>query len=325
MGGFGFAVIGCGAIATLAAKEIVKSGCGRLVSVWSRTVSRAEKFAARFGAVVAPSAASAMTAPGVDFVYVATPNSSHVEYCMLAVSLGVPVLCEKPLALCARDADRIFSFARERRVYVAEAMWTWFNPVSIAVRDAVHGGTIGATVSAKLKFMYPISHMSKNPRLTSPALGGGALLDIGIYPVRYAYELFGMPVSVECVGDVRGGVDYGEEIVFGYDGFDARLSVSMTKLRGESAVVYGSDGKITVPRFHAASRADIVGVKHASVKDRSPKYALEFSSVFREISEGMTESAFNPPRSTVDTLRLLDECRRLMGVKYPCDDEESAE
>lgn len=313
-----WAFIGCGDIAEKVAKELLKDGSGRIASVWNRTRSRAEKFAEKFGGKVHGNAEEAIRADGVDCVYVATTHDCHAQFTKLAVNAGVAVLCEKPITVNTEQCEEVFGLAERKGVYVAEAMWTWHNPVSLKVREWIKDGKIGAVKRVYGLFSFNIVQNGKK-RLTSPELIGGALLDIGIYPVRYAYELFGMPESIACSGKLKGGVDFGEKIYMNYGDFEAELVVSMKKLRGEKFVIEGSDGKIVVPFFHSAKSAKLTGKHREIFKSDCLAYGLQLRHTAEDVLSGKTESDHCPRTATLETMKLLDECRRQMGLIYPCE------
>lgn len=313
---FGLAFIGCGKMAETAAGELNKSGVGKIVAVFNRTPSRAEDFVKKFGGKVYGTAEEAICAPGVDCVYIATPHNNHAEYSELAINSGVPVLCEKPSAVNFSQAEEVFSLAKAKKVYFAEAMWTWHNPVSVKVKSWINAGAIGKIKRVIASFAYPICKMSQNPRLTTPCLAGGALLDIGIYPVRYVSELFGEPKKIECSGDVN-GVDYEENIKLFYDDFCAEIYVSMKRLRGERLIIEGEKGKISVPCYHKAKKAVLKAESKETFKNDSLLYALQFKHTAEDIAAGRLFSPFNPPEKTLETIKILDECRRQMNIVYP--------
>ena len=168
-------------------------------------------------------------------------------------------------------------------------------------------------------YALPVFRLTENPRHTSPELIGGALMDVGIYPIRYAYELFGMPEKISCRGTLEGGVDFTENVRMEYENFAADIFVSRRKIAGERFVICGTKGKIVVPYFHMASRALLKGDRRERLCDRTPKYLNEFRRVAEEISAGRTESCYCPAQSTLDTMKLLDLCRRDLGLVYPCE------
>ena len=159
--------------------------------------------------------------------------------------------------------------------------------------------------------------ISGNPRLVDPVRLGGALVDIGVYPIRYTYELFGMPKKIVCEGSVEGGVDHKEKVTLFYDGFEAEPMNDMDEFKGEEFVIEGDRGAIRVPWFHCAREAFLSGEEEAHFEDDSPKYGTQMRCVSEEITAGWKESAYCPPAHTLDVMRILDECRRQMGLVYP--------
>lgn len=320
---FGWAFLGCGGIAYTVAKELKKEKNCEIVSCWNRTPARAEAFAKKFGTTAYPTVEEAISAPGVDGVYIAVIASRHAELIRRCIERGVPVLCEKPFTVNTAEAEEVFSLARQKNTYLAEAMWTWYNAPALKIREWVKSGKIGTVKNVKATYAFPMLKFSKNPRLTTRELIGGALMDIGIYPVRYLYELFGMPKSISCKGNIVGGVDLSEEMVIDYGSFRAELTVSMEKMLGEELVIEGTKGKITSPYFHMAKKASLTGENKEKFVDKSLKYAVEFSRVAEEIGAELVESRYCPAQSTIDTMKLLDECRRQMGVIYPQEEKKS--
>lgn len=312
---FGWAFLGCGNIARQVADELSGTGT-RIVSCWNRTPQRAREFAERYGCEAYPSPEQALSAPGVDGAYIAVTADSHFAYMQKALSCGTPVLCEKPFAVNVGEAERAFSLARSRGLYLAEAMWTWFNSPAQTVRRWIGEGKIGKVVRVAARYAERYIDI---PRFSSPALLGGALVDIGVYPIRYCYELFGMPRSVVCRGSLVGGVDRSEWVTLGYDGFSAELDISVEESRGEEMTITGTEGEIVIPAFHCAREALLSGRESAHHTDDAPKYGVQMRRAAEEIAAGRRESAFSTPQATLDTMRLLDECRRQLGLVYPCE------
>lgn len=316
---FGWAIIGCGKIAEKAATQIRQIGAGKIAAVWNRTAARAEKFAKKFGGKVCSSAEEAARAEGVNCVYVATTHDKHAHFSAVAINAGVPVLCEKPVTVNAEQAEELFALARSKNVYLAEAMWTWHNPVTLKVAGWVKSGAIGEIKRVKATFGFPMLLVNKNPRLVKRELIGGVLLDLGIYPVRYVYGLFGEPKSIECRGKVIDGVDYDDNIIMDYGGFKAEVSTSMRKFIGEKVVIEGTKGKITVPYFHTARKAKLRGARKENFVCADYLFGLEFKHTAEDILSAKKESAFCAPSDTLAVMRILDECRKQTGVVYPCE------
>ena len=317
---FGWTVIGCGGIANTVAQEIAEEGSGKVVACWNRTPARAAAFASRFGCKAYPTAKEAITAEGVEGVYIATTHDMHGHYAKLCIECGVPVLCEKPFTVNRKEAEEVFALAKEKGVYVAEAMWTWFNSPAQTVRRWVREGKVGAVQSVYASLAFPLLETCDNPRLTAPELIGGALMDIGVYPVRYILELFGMPKSVAAKGELAGGVDIEETITMDYGSFTAEILSSIRKGEPETLVIRGTEGEIVVPDFHMTRQGALTGKHGDSFTCTALLYGTQCRIVSEEIRAGKTESDCASRQSVLDTMALLDECRRQLGVVYPCEE-----
>ena len=319
---FRWCFVGTGTLALQVAEEITKTGRHAVTAVCSRRFESAEIFAKKYGAEAYHDLNEALAFGQVDGVYVVTPHSSHYEYTKAAIEAGVPVLCEKPFSTDAKKTRELFALARKKKVYAAEAMWTWFSPVAHKVKQWLDDGEFGKI--SKVSLSYHMNFYRNLDRLTNPEKAGGALLDIGIYPVTYIYRLFGRPKKVICRGKVVDGIDRGEEIFLQYpDGMVCHATVSMEDLRGlERLEISGTKASIRQFMFHYADKVKLVrkkGRNELFCGDGS--YTNEFDCAAAEIREGLTESILVPPKATKDVMVILDECRRQMGVVYPFDEQ----
>jgi len=321
MGKFGWAYIGCGGIAHTTARELLKSGEGEIVAVWNRTREKAEAFAKKFGGKVYDTMEEAINAPGVEGVYIAVTADKHAEFMKLCIANHKPVLCEKPFTVNAAQAEEVFAYARQEGVYVSEAMWTWHNDTARQVKAWVDAGAVGEVRQVNCDYSFPMFKFSNKERHTSPVMIGGALLDIGVYCIRYCYALFGMPKDILCKGSLSGGVDLGETVTLRYDGFDANLRISRVENDGEKLEIIGSAGKILVPWFHMAKKAKLRGKTRDTFRDRSLLFGKEFSAVAAEIRGGAKQGVAIPPESTVDCMKIMDLCRSQLGLVYPCEEQ----
>lgn len=316
MEAFGWAYIGNGNIAASTAKDILR-GSHKIISVYGRNAKKAQAFAQRVGARSFASAKEALTCSGVQGAYIATPHTSHLEYALSAMQLGVPVLCEKPVAVCEADVRRLIDASRQYDVYFCEAMWTWFSDVALTVKKWVQGGEIGRIKSVEIHYAFPGVMLPKNSRVLTPQTAGGALLDIGIYPITYCYNLFGMPEKISCRGRLSGGIDVSETVVLSYPGFECKLCMSLRSLR-ESCVIRGEKGTISLPGFfHMASKAVLKNNNGRRVFCGKTDYLTEFSRAAQEITSGKKQSDYIPFSATLSCMRIMDECRRQMGLVYP--------
>ncbi len=312
---FRWAYIGSGSIAKNTANSILK-GDHRITAVYSRNPVTAERFAAKYGATAYSTAEEAMTAADVDGVYIATPHTAHLEYALQAIRLGRPVLCEKPVGVSADEAQKMIRAAKDSGVYFCEAMWTWFSDVALTVKQWVKSGSIGAVQKVEIDYAFPGMRLPKTSRVRMPETAGGALLDIGIYPVTYCYMLFGMPQTIRCTGTLQDGIDVSETVTLGYDGFECVLRTGLNGLR-ERCVIKGSSGTITLGFFHMASRAVLKTGSGRTVFKGKTDYLTEFTRAAAEIRAGRTESAYIPFASTCACLQILDTCRAQLGLRYP--------
>lgn len=314
---FGWCFLGTGTLAQKVAKEITASGRHRIVSSFSRTIEKNIAFSQKNGASACKTAEEAILSEGVDGVYVVTPHPSHYPLAKKALLLGKPVLCEKPFTMTEKQAADLFQIARERNLYVAEAMWTWFAPVANRMKEWVDRGKFG-TISYVLA-NYHMNGKGYAPRVTDPAQGGGALLDIGVYPIHYLIRLFGLPLQVHCSGRISGGIDLGEEIDLTFqNGMTCRASASIDDWKGlERFIIRGSTAKSSVFLFHMANSAKLKkGWKTLETVKGYGGMLNEFDLTAKEIREGRTTSRFVPPEATLQTMHVLDECRRQMGLIY---------
>ena len=212
------------------------------------------------------------------------------------------MLLEKPFTINEKETIELIEAAKKNGVYICEAMWTWFNDTAIKTKELIK--EIGDIKQAKISFGFPIKSLSKKGRLWDIEKGGGALLDLGVYPIRYAYELFGIPKKIRASGKLYKGIDTNDHIIFEYNGFNLEIKVSITRVLSEIAHAKGDKGEIKVPWFHCAH------------KDNSLLYGKQFSRVEDEILSGKKESSYVSLKSTLDIMRILDEIRKQIGVIY---------
>ena len=319
MSKFGWAYIGCGDIAFTTARELLKTDDNEIVAVWNRTRVKAEKFANRFGGNVYDTIEEAINAPGVEGVYIAVTADKHAEFMKLCIAHRKPVLCEKPFTVNAKEAEEVLAYAAQEGVYVSEAMWTWHNDTAKQVKTWMRSHAIGKVRQVNCDYSFPMIRFSNKARHSSPVMIGGALLDIGVYCIRYCYELFGMPQKIICDGRLSHGIDLGEMITLRYDGFDANLRISRDQNDGEKIEICGCKGKILVPMFHMARKAVLKGKTDERFKDTSLLYAKQFSNVANEIRSGAKVGIAITPQSTIDCMMIMDACRAQMGLIYPCE------
>lgn len=315
MSKFRWAYIGNGNIAASTARSIEK-GNHTITAVYGRNEEKARAFAKKHKATAYTSFEDCVTADDVDAVYIATPHTSHIDYAIRAMKLGKPVLCEKPVGINLGEVEAMINASKELDVYYCEAMWTWFSKVAMKVKKWVQDGEIGEVTDVIIDYAFPGVMMSKNSRVLTPSTAGGALLDIGIYPITYCYNIFGVPDKIECNGTLKNGIDIAETVVLYYGNMKCTLNMSLCYLK-EGCKITGTKGSIDIPMFHMASRAVMKVGKKRKVCRGKTNYLIEFTHVADEIKVGKKESDFIPFESTLATMRIMDECRRQMGLVYP--------
>ena len=318
---FKWCFIGTGKLANHVASQLLKSGRHEIVSCYTRNIEKGRLFAEKHGCAACASAEEAISFEGVEGVYVVTPHNAHYRYVKQALKLGKPVLCEKAFTVTAEETDELIDLARAEDVYLCEAMWTWFSPVAMTAKKWIDSGKIGRIRSAE--FTYHMNSINYAPRVSDPRRAGGALLDITIYPVTYAYRLWGIPSKIESTGNIENGIDTGEDIIMTYpDGLKVSISASIADFKGlEKMVIKGESGSIRAAFYHAARK--LICRRSFLRRDvfRSPKgsgttYLFEFDTVAEEIRRGLKESERVPLRCTSDVMHILDTVREQIGLVY---------
>ena len=247
-GSLRWGILGTGGIAQTFADDLRLTDSGVVAAVGSRRQETADRFAEKFGIEARhPSYESLVADPTIDVIYVATPHPSHRENAILALRAGKPVLVEKPFAMNAAEAAEIVAVAREEKLFAMEAMWTRFLPHVARIREWLAAGALGeiVTVSADHGQWF-----AEDPgfRLFAPELGGGALLDLGIYPVSFASMVLGAPDRIAAVVDPAfTGVDAQTSMVLGYaSGAQAVLTCTLRAKSPTRASIVGTEARIEI-------------------------------------------------------------------------------
>jgi predicted dehydrogenase len=321
---FHWGIIGPGKIAHQFAQDIQKTEGARLHAVASRSMDRAQDFARQYQAPHAFGSYTSITeCPDLDAVYIATPHTGHYENTLLCLNAGIPVLCEKAFALNAQQARQMVEKAREKNVFLMEALWTRFLPTTLKILDLLEENTIGEVVSVKADFGFQ-APFNPESRLFDPELGGGALLDIGIYPVFLALLILGKPTHIRAMANMGStGVDMDTGMLFQYaDGRMAHLHATLLARTKTEAFIYGKKGTIHIhTRWHEPTSFSLIKEDGRPVNYpfewTTNGYSYEAKEVMRCISEGLTESPLWPLQKTLDLMSLLDAIRSEIGLKYP--------
>ncbi|KUO23053.1 Gfo/Idh/MocA family protein [Streptomyces dysideae] len=320
-------ILATGGIAAAFTADLVDLVDAEVVAVASRSQASADAFAERFGIPRAYGDWAALAGdPDIDVVYVATPHSAHRAAAGLCLEAGRNVLCEKSFTLNAREAEKLVALARGRGSFLMEAMWMYCNPLVRRLKALVDDGVIGEVRHVQADFglagPFPASH-----RLRDPEQGGGALLDLGVYPVSFAHLLLGEPSDVAAramLSEER--VDLQTGALLSWDsGALASVHCSIVGGTATSASVTGSLGRIDVP--HGFFFPDHF-VLHRDGRDPEefrvdpadgPRNSLkhEAAEVMRALRAGETESPLVPLDGSLAVMRTLDAIRDRIGVRYP--------
>jgi predicted dehydrogenase len=320
-------ILGAGGIAAKFAGDLQLLPGHRLVAVGSRRQDTAADFAHRFHAPHAFGGYDALCAdPDIDVVYVATPHPFHAHDALLALNAGKHVLCEKPFAMNASEAAAVIDAARSRGLFCMEAMWTRFLPHMRRIRQLLDAGTLGdiRTVTADhgQRFLPPDPAF----RLYAPELGGGALLDLGIYPVSFASYVMGSPAIVTAVSDPAvTGVDAQTSVVMQYaGGAHALLTTTLGARTPNHASIAGTSGRIEIDEVWYQPTSFVLHTLSGSVEHfaeprigQGLRYQAEH--VRDCLRDGIADSPVMPLDETLSIMTTMDEIRRQIGLRYPAD------
>lgn len=316
-------ILATGGIATDFTEDLALLPDAVAVAVGSRTAAAARAFADRHGIDRAYGSWPELAEdPEVDVVYVATPHSAHHAAAKMCLQAGKAVLCEKPLTLDAAQAEDLVATARQHGVFLMEAMWTRANPVIRRLVSLVGDGAIGEVTAVSADFGIP-GPFPPGHRLRAPELGGGALLDLGVYPVTFAHLFLGEPRTVRAAAVLTPeGTDQNTALILGYDsGALASLHCGIVGDTSHRAVLTGTTGRIEVPRhFHRPDRFTLVRDAQTSeftLTLRGNGLAYQAEEVMRCLREGLVESPLIPHQASLAVMRVLDAARAQIGVTYP--------
>jgi predicted dehydrogenase len=318
-------ILATGGIASTFVEDLALLDDCRVTAVASRSAERAAAFAKKYDIAHAWDSVQALAADDeVDIVYVATPHSHHYLPTLRLLEAGKHVLCEKAFAYNAAQARTMFDVAREHQRFLMEAMWTRCNPAIREMRRAIREGMIGEVVSVNGNFAIAGVDLPPSHRLRNPELAGGALLDLGVYPVTLAHLALGAPETVSAVAvmDEVTGVDAQTAITLTYPNAIAQLSCSYRGGPGNEVTIAGTEGRIELREYaYRPSGYTLVRYSEAPREVEAPYvghgYVHEALEVHRALRQGRLESTLVPPQSTLEVMEILDEVRAQIGLRYP--------
>lgn len=297
----------------------------RIAAVASRSVERAGAFAARHGIpTVHPSYDALVADPGVDVVYIAAPHSEHRTLALLAIAAGKHVLVEKPIGVSAAQAREIAAAARAAGVFAMEAMWSRFLPQTSVIDRLLKDGMLGQVglVTADFSAQFEFDPAS---RAFDPALGGGALLDLGVYPVWFSHFVLGAPTAVTARGTlaVTGVDDHAVVTLEHGDGALSALTASMRARGTVGATIAGTAGTVAFrsaypgpsPFVFVTAEGDLLEWDETAGFHWRDGLCYQATAVAGYIADGLTESPIHSLDDTIEVLEVLDEARRQLGAR----------
>jgi dihydrodiol dehydrogenase / D-xylose 1-dehydrogenase (NADP) len=316
-------IIGAGGIANKFVESLKSIEDAELTAVSSRDAGRAAGYAGKYGAKrYYGSYEELVKDPDIDIIYVATPHSAHLDCTMMCLKAGKSVLCEKPFTINASQAKLLVDTAREQKVFLMEAMWTRYLPAIVKVRELSASGAIGEVRMIKADFGFR-TDIIPQARLFNPDLGGGALLDVGIYPLSFASMILGSkPLKASGTSNTGiTGVDEQCAFLLTYEGGQlAVLSAAIRTHIPHDAWVLGTEGYIKIPDFWHADSVELSRngkVEILKLPYLSNGYAHEAIEAMDCLRQGRLESPVMPLDETVELMHVLDDIRTQIGLKYP--------
>ena len=318
-------IIGAGWIAHKMAQALAPLHEASVVAIASRSEQRAREFAAQYGIAKAYGSYEALVSDSdTDLVYIATPHSHHYPHALLAIEHGKNVLVEKAFTANAREAEILLQKAREHNVFITEAIWTRYMPLSLKVKELMDSGIIGQprVLTATLCYM-----MEEKERIVRPDLCGGALLDLGVYVLNFARMYFGTDITRTVTNCHLGptGMDMMESISLSFsDGRMANLQAGCLTLNDRQGIISGTDGYIRVDNVNCPELIEVW--RNYELVERIEKpatmvngYEYQVLECKRCIEAGLPESPMMPHAETLAIMRQMDELRKEWGVRYPMD------
>ncbi len=323
MSNFSWGILGPGGIARAFAKDLTLLEGHTIGAVGSRSLSNAQSFADDFGGTAYGSYEELINDSTIDAIYVATPHPAHHDNVISALDAGKAVLCEKPFAVNAKQAQAMVDAATRNKVALMEAMWARFLPHYAQVREIIASDVLGPIISIHADHGQRLADQNI-PRLIEPQLAGGALLDLGIYPISFAHMILGNPVAINSSAVMTDkGVDAQSSMIFTYEnGAQAVLTTTMIEQTPCRAVVAGLNGWLEIDRTFYNPASMRVVLNDGSVTEYPNTYSghglREQAESFKQlVQSGKLQSDILSWKDTVDIMKSMDTVREQIGLKYP--------
>ncbi len=317
-------IIGTGRIARAFVTALAAVPEAELYAVGSRSAEKGADFAKEYG--FAHSYASyddLLSDSNIDIVYIATPMASHYDNCISALTRGKNVFCEKSVTLNAEQLRRILTLAEKKKLFFCEAMWMKCRPTYIKMKEWLERGKVGDIRYIKADFSNFVPY-NADDRLFRADCGGGALLDVTVYPLTLVHDLLGKPAEIQCAANLSGGVDISESLILRYtNGAFASIESGFEIGLRNNAVISGTEGSIVFGDcFFCTDNVSLYDKERCLVEQyNSPArvngYEYEIEEVHRCLRSGLPESTLIPHEGTLEVMEIMDSLRSDWGLKFP--------
>ena len=316
-------ILACGPMAETFARTLIQMEEAECYAVASRSLSRAEAFAREYGFTKAYGSYEALCEdPEVELVYIATPHSEHFANAKLCIQHGKPVLCEKSFTANAKQARELIAMAEKAGVFITEAIWVRYMPMLQTIRKELESGSIGEPklLTANLGYVAADSY-----RMRTPELAGGALLDVGVYPLNFALMIFGTDIAkvTSSCTYMDTGVDEQNSAALVYeDGKMAVINSSVLVFSDRKGIIHGTKGSMVIENINNFESLTVYDGEHKEIKhiERPAQisgYEYEVEACMRALETGALECPEMPHAETIRVMDILDGMRAEWGIRYP--------
>lgn len=318
---YNFGIIGCGNIATKFADTLNKLNLP-LLGVASRNIEKAEEFSKKFNAKnFYGSYEEMLNNKEINIIYIATPHGLHYEHLKLCLKYNKNIICEKAFTLNHLEAEEILNLALEKKCLVMEAMWTRFLPGIIKLKEIIDSKIYGEIKNIEAEFCF-YGNQDENYRLQNNKLGGGALLDVGVYPITLAHYLLGNPLKIEAKGSIsKNNIDLDNFITLTYKNAIANLKSSFINYGNRYSKITLEKAIITLDAFWKCEKIEIMDLNNNETIIYDFPFDIngfeyQIKSFIETLSNNKLENNTMTHKATIDMLKIMDEIRKQIGVIY---------
>ena len=316
-------ILGAGGIASTMAKTVAGMKDVEAYAVAARDLGRAQVFAQKYEVKKAYGSYEEMLADDeVELVYIATPHSHHYLHAKMCLEAGKNVLCEKAFTVNAEQAQKLFDLAKEKKLLITEAIWTSSMPCRKMINDIIESGVIGEVTAVTANLSYTVSHVE---RIRKPELAGGALLDVGVYPINFASMVLGDKVKdVKATAIFQNGVDILDSIAMVFEGDRmATLQCGAREISDRMGSIFGTRGYMQVQNINNPEKITVFDTDHKEVAsyvvpEQISGYEYEVESCKKANHEGKPECPEMPHAETIRIMKILDDIRKSWNYEIPC-------